>query len=169
MRVALLSPVFWPEVRRGTERFARELADGLLARGHEPRLIAGHAGLPSTTVEDGLPVTRVPRLPEARLRRRLYEDHLTHVPFARAALARSQADIAHALHATSALAGVASRRRSLAVAGALNYARVARPSYGSSPRGLARAAAELPGRAVLDAVEVAALARGSAKHRTLFL
>jgi hypothetical protein len=68
-----------------------------------------------------------------------------------------------------ALAGAASRKRSLALAGALNYARVAKPSYGTSPRGLARAAAELPGRAVLDAVEVAALARGSAKHRTLFL
>ena len=35
VHVALLNPVFWPEVRRGSERFARELADGLLARGHD--------------------------------------------------------------------------------------------------------------------------------------
>jgi glycosyltransferase involved in cell wall biosynthesis len=68
-----------------------------------------------------------------------------------------------------AAAGLASRRRSLALAGAANYARVAAPSYGTSPRGLLRAATELPGRAVLDAVEVAALARGSLRHRTFFL
>ena len=45
MKVALLTPVYWPEVRRGTERFARELADGLVARGHAPRIVTGHAGL----------------------------------------------------------------------------------------------------------------------------
>jgi len=105
VRVALLSPVFWPEVRRGTERFARELGDGLLARGHEPRLITSHPGLrPSTTTEDGLPVVRVPRLPDGRLERRMFEQHLGHVPFADAALRAGDDEIAHALHATSALA-----------------------------------------------------------------
>ena len=105
MRVALLNPVYWPEVRRGSERFARELADGLLARGHHPRLIAGHPGLrPSTSVEDGLPVTRVPRLPEGRLRRRLFEDHLGHVPFAYAALRSGDDDVAHALFPTDGVA-----------------------------------------------------------------
>ena len=43
-RIALLSPCFWPEVRRGGERFTRELADGLLARGHHPELITSHPG-----------------------------------------------------------------------------------------------------------------------------
>jgi hypothetical protein len=42
VKVALLSPVFWPEVRRGGERFVRDLADGLLERGHAPRLITSH-------------------------------------------------------------------------------------------------------------------------------
>ena len=32
LRVALLSPCYWPEVRRGTERFTRDLADGLMAQ-----------------------------------------------------------------------------------------------------------------------------------------
>ncbi len=36
-RVALLHPVYWPEVRRGAERMTRELADGLAARGHGPQ------------------------------------------------------------------------------------------------------------------------------------
>ena len=52
---------------------------------------------------------------------------------------------------------------------AIAYAIDALPSYGTDPRGLVRAASELPGQLVIDAVEVAALAAGSAKHRTLFL
>jgi phosphatidylinositol alpha-mannosyltransferase len=104
VRVALLSPCYWPEVRRGSERFVRELADGLLARGHAPRLITSHPGPPSHAVEDGLPVTRVWRPPAGRLRRRMYEEHLTHVPFSYAALRRGDDDVAHAIYPTDALA-----------------------------------------------------------------
>ena len=45
----------------------------------------------------------------------------------------------------------------------------ARPRYGHGPRGVLRAASELPGRAALDATEIASLARGSARYRTLLL
>jgi glycosyltransferase involved in cell wall biosynthesis len=106
LRVGLLNPCYWPEVRRGSERFARELADGLLARGHRPRLITSHPGLPSRTVEDGLEVVRVWRPPDGRLRRRMHEDHLTHVPFSYAALRAGDDDVAHALYATDGLAAV---------------------------------------------------------------
>jgi GT2 family glycosyltransferase len=70
-------------------------------------------------------------------------------------------------HATFALAlaGVATRRPLLAVPWALD----ALPSYGRSPRGLARAASELPGRAAIDAVELAACVRGSVRYRTVLL
>ena len=106
MKVAIANPVFWPEVRRGSERFAHELATGLVARGHAARIVCGHAGLRTHTgVEDGVGVVRVPRLPEGRLRRRMFEDHLTHVPFAARELERGEDDVIHALHATSALAG----------------------------------------------------------------
>ena len=64
-----------------------------------------------------------------------------------------------------ALAGVATRRPLLA----LPWARAALPSYGSGARGRLRAVSELPGQAAVDAVELAALARGSVRHRTLFL
>ena len=113
MRVAIVNPVFWPEVRRGSERFARELGDGLLARGHRPRLVAGAPGCGGTTVEDGLPVVRVPRLPEARLRRRMFEEHLGHIPFAARALRRGDDDVVHALHPTSGVAAARAGRRPL--------------------------------------------------------
>jgi glycosyltransferase involved in cell wall biosynthesis len=104
MRVALLNPVYWPEVRRGSERFARELADALLARGHRPRLVTSHRGLPSRSVEDGLKVVRLWRPPDRRLVRRMYEEHLTHVPGTALELARGDDQLAHALHPTDGLA-----------------------------------------------------------------
>ncbi len=64
-----------------------------------------------------------------------------------------------------ALAGAAAKRPLLA----LPWAAKALPSYGPSVRGRFRAVTELPGQAAIDAVEMAALARGSIRHRTLFL
>ena len=143
MRLALLHPTYWPEVRRGSERLAHDLGAGLAARGHAVRLLTSHRGRPATSVEDGIEVVRAWRPPDGRLRRRLYEEHLTHVPFTYAAL----------------------RRPLLAIP----WASAALPSYGSGARGRVRAVSELPGQAVVDAVEVAGLAIGSARHRTLFL
>lgn len=69
-----------------------------------------------------------------------------------------------------ALAGVAlAPRWPLAFALVLPWAAKAAPSYGPGPRGRLRAVTELPAAAVLDVAEVAALARGSVRHRTLFL
>lgn len=112
LRVDLLTPCFWPEVRRGTERFTRELADGLLASGHRPRLITGHpAPRPSRATEDGLPIVRVPRVAGARLDRRRFEENLTHLPFAYAVLRAGGAHVAHAMApADAAMAARWSRR-----------------------------------------------------------
>ena len=105
MNVALLSPCFWPEVRRGGERFTRELADGVLAHGHRPRLITSHPGRLRVTTEDGLPIVRLPRPPQGRLLRRGYEPYLTHIPLTYAALrAWRSADVAHAVYPADALA-----------------------------------------------------------------
>jgi glycosyltransferase involved in cell wall biosynthesis len=106
VNVAILNPVFWPEVRRGSERFAHELATGLNERGHAARIVAAHAGRTADRVEDGVEVTLVPRLPEARLDRRLYEQHLTHIPFTVRELHRRPPDVAHALHSTDAVAAL---------------------------------------------------------------
>jgi len=64
-----------------------------------------------------------------------------------------------------ALAGLLARRPWLAIP----YAAMTPLTYGRHPRALARTALELPGRALIDAVETAALARGSLRHRTLLL
>jgi hypothetical protein len=49
LRLAMLSPVFWPEVRRGGERMIHELSGGLIMRG--TRTI----GTPSSTPRLGGP------------------------------------------------------------------------------------------------------------------
>ena len=112
LRIALLSPCFWPEVRRGGERFVRELADGLLERGHRPRLITSHPGWLSRSVEDGLPILRLPRPPQGRLLRRHYEPYLTHVPLTYLALHAGEFDLAHSVAPPDALAALRWRRRS---------------------------------------------------------
>jgi glycosyltransferase involved in cell wall biosynthesis len=103
-KVALLAPCTWPEVRRGGERLVRELAAGLIERGHRPTLITSHPGRPSRSVEDGLEVIRSWRPPDGRLRRRLVEDYVTHVPFSYVHLARGDFDVAHAFHGPDAVA-----------------------------------------------------------------
>jgi phosphatidylinositol alpha-mannosyltransferase len=109
VNVALMTPRFWPEVRRGTERFAHELAGGLLAGGHAPTIVTSGAG---PAAIDGIPVVRVPRLPEGRLERRGFERHLTHVPFAVRAARRLRPDVVHALYPADA-AGAARLGRPL--------------------------------------------------------
>ena len=110
-RVAMLTPVWWPEVRRGTERMVYELSTGLAREGHRPRIITSHTGGFRRGVEDGLPVVRVPRPPDGRLRRRHLEDHMTHLPFAYAALRAEPTDVAHAWFTTDALAAARWSRR----------------------------------------------------------
>ncbi len=111
LRPALLSPCFWPEVRRGGERFTRDLADGLITRGHHPRLITSHPGPLRRGVEEGLPILRLPRPPHGPFLRRRYEPYVTHVPLAYAALRLGDDDLAHAVYPTDALAAARWRTR----------------------------------------------------------
>lgn len=106
MRVALLHPTYWPEVRRGSERFVHDVGGALAARGHRVRLITSHRGAPRRSLEDGLEVHRVWRPPDGQLRRRGHQARLTHVPFSYAALRRADDDLAHALYPTDGLAAV---------------------------------------------------------------
>src|SRR3954468_17419815 len=98
MRVALLPPCYWPGVRRGTERVIRELADGLVARGHEPVLITSHPERTSRSVQDGLRIVRARRIDDVRLRARGWDRFLAHAPRSLIELIASGADVAHALY-----------------------------------------------------------------------
>ena len=111
MKVALLTPAYWPEVRRGGERLAHDLATTLASRGHGVRLLTAHPRRSATTEEEGVTVVRSFRPPDGRLRRRGFEDHLTHLPFALAALRRGDDDLAHALHHADAQAAIRWARR----------------------------------------------------------
>lgn len=102
--MALLNPCFWPEVRRGSERFAWDLGSGLMARGHRPQLITSHPGWPSRSVEGGLPIVRNWRPPQWRLP--WYQPYLTHIPFSYASLRQGNYELAHALYLTDGLAAV---------------------------------------------------------------
>jgi glycosyltransferase involved in cell wall biosynthesis len=101
----MLTPCFWPEVRRGTERMVHEVSTQLLARGEQPTVITSHPGrrVGPITVE-GVPVLRVPRPPTGRFERRWMEDHLTHVPLSYGVLRARRFDVAHAWFTTDALA-----------------------------------------------------------------
>ncbi len=69
-----------------------------------------------------------------------------------------------------ALAGlVLGRRNPLWLALAAPWVAHSAPHHGSDPNGRLREMSELPGRLVHDSVEMAALARGSVKHRSLLL
>lgn len=111
-RVALLNPCFWPEVQRGSERIVRDLASELAGAGHNPTLITSHPGPPMRSIEDGLPIIRHWRPPDAWLRHRKVQEYVTHVPFTYASLHTNSYDLAHAFYPTDALAAVRWARRS---------------------------------------------------------
>jgi glycosyltransferase involved in cell wall biosynthesis len=104
MRVALCHPTYWPEVRRGAERLAHDLAAGLVGRGHRTRIVTSRAGRPSRTTEDGIDVLRLWRPPGARLERRLFEPHVQLVPLTFAALRAGDDEIVQGLQAGDAAA-----------------------------------------------------------------
>lgn len=110
LRVALLHPTYWPEVRRGAERLVHDVAQGLAARGHEPWVLTSHPGPTARSAEGAITVVRHRRLPDALLRRRALQDHLTHLPFVARTLAREHFDVVHAFHPSDALIALRSGR-----------------------------------------------------------
>lgn len=112
MRVCLLNPCYWPEVQRGSERVIRELATYLLGRGHRVRLLTGHPGPPSRSVEEGLAVWRLPRILDGYLARRQVQEYVTHLPWSYLALRAGTDDVAYAAFPTDACAALRWRERS---------------------------------------------------------
>lgn len=109
MRIALLHPTYWPEVRRGSERLAHDLGAALVRRDHEVTLLTSHDAATTSSVEDGIRVIRErrpPRPPGAKF----YEDHLASVPQRIRQLVRGPFDLAHALLPVEGWAAAQARR-----------------------------------------------------------
>jgi phosphatidylinositol alpha-mannosyltransferase len=109
MRIALVQPSYWPEVRRGTERVVHDLGALLAGRGHDVTLITSHPGPGTLAIEDGIRVIRTHRPPRpAPLR--WYEDHLESTPAMVRQILRGHYDLAHAFVPSYAWAAVKARR-----------------------------------------------------------
>jgi glycosyltransferase involved in cell wall biosynthesis len=103
--LAVVTPTYWPEVRRGAERLAHDLAAAL-----DGAVVTTHRAATERVVEDGVPVTRLWRPPDGRLTRRLYEDHLPTIPLLALELRRRDDEAVIALQATSAVASLRAGR-----------------------------------------------------------
>ncbi len=110
MRLALLHPTYWPEVRRGAERLVHDIAAGMAARGHEVTLLTSSPGRRRVDVEEGVRVVRARRLPGGLLERRGWEYHLAHAPDAFMSLLHGRYDVAHAFFGVDGWAAVTARR-----------------------------------------------------------
>jgi glycosyltransferase involved in cell wall biosynthesis len=104
LRIALVHPHCWPEVRRGGERYLVDLAWYLKGAGHEVHVLTGTDGPSRDSVEDGIVYRRChhPR-PAAFERRGLSRDDTfgaTVLP----RLLRRRYDVVHALTPTAAIA-----------------------------------------------------------------
>jgi phosphatidylinositol alpha-mannosyltransferase len=109
MRIALAHPLYWPEVRRGSERVVHDLGTRLAARGHQVTVLTTHPGAPSVRREDGVLVRRLHRPPPVP-GLGLYELYLETLPRLVWELRRGAFDVAHAFHLSSAFGAVAARR-----------------------------------------------------------
>jgi len=109
MRIALVHPTYWPEVRRGSERLIHDLGVSLASRGHEVTLLTSHRGRPSVEHEDGIDVVRRWRPPE-RTPLSWYEHHVANVPAIVWQLWRGGYDLAHAFFPVDGWAAVKARR-----------------------------------------------------------
>lgn len=112
LRIALVHPFAWPDVRRGGERYLDDLGRYLSGSGHDVEMITGTAGKSSTVdLGDGPGRLRLRRLhhPQSnRLERRGVRTVETFGLVALPHLARRRYDVVHALTPTAALAARAS-------------------------------------------------------------
>ena len=111
LRIALVHPFCWPEVRRGGERYLGDLTTYLVSAGHQVTVITGTDNEPRRGVEDGATFIRE-RLPRSvRLAAvGLGAAELFALPALRELLEeRDRVDLVHALMPSSALAARAAR------------------------------------------------------------
>jgi glycosyltransferase involved in cell wall biosynthesis len=109
MRIALLQPTYWPEVRRGGERIVHDLGVSLARRGHDVTLLTTHPGRTVRSNEDGMTVIRS-RRPPSPPPLSWYEDHLAGLPVMIARLLSGSFDVAHGFFPAQSWGAVKARR-----------------------------------------------------------
>lgn len=109
MRLALVHPTYWPEVRRGSERLVHDLAAALVDRGHEVTILTSHRSAPRSDIEDGVRVVRSWRPPEPP-GLALHEFHVANAPTVFARVLSGRFDVVHAFFPSDAYAAVLARR-----------------------------------------------------------
>lgn len=110
MRIALLHPTYWPEVRRGSERMVHDLAGWLTGAGHDVTVLTTHGARSRAAHEDGFRVVRTWRPPDPLFRRRAYEDYLGAAVSQACALRRERVDVIQAFAPVSGWAALRARR-----------------------------------------------------------
>ena len=114
MRVALVHPYPWPDVRRGAERYLDDLATYLASNDHDVHVVSGASSVASVQVRsDGVTYHRHKHVNLRQLRRIGLSEVETFGAKAVHALRRINPEIVHALTPTGALAGRAVSRPTL--------------------------------------------------------
>lgn len=112
LRVVLLAHTVGAPAAAGMEQTALRVASALGDAGHEAVVLSSHPSATRESVENGVRVVRLPRLPEAPLRWRGFTGPLTHAPLVLRALASAPFDVAHAFSPQDAWMALRWRRRS---------------------------------------------------------
>jgi glycosyltransferase involved in cell wall biosynthesis len=154
LRVALVHPYAWPEVRRGGERYVEDLAVFLAGQGVSVEVVTGsHAGPSVDRRPDGVVVRRLRHVLGQRFSRwRITEVETFGIP-ALYALARRRYDVVHAMTPTAAIAARLARRPTV-------YTVIGHPTQ--QQLSYRRYDARVFGAAVRSSTVAAALSRASA-------
>lgn len=116
LRIALVHPYHWHDVRRGGERYFADLAWHLTAAGHHVDVITGTWGEPSITDDDGVTVRRVRHAMRRRLEARGVSVVDTFGVAVLPVLRKERYDVVHAMTPTTAVAARLTRQRTLMTA-----------------------------------------------------
>lgn len=116
LRIALVHPYHWHDVRRGGERYFADLAWHLTTQGHEVDVVTGTWGPPSVTDEDGVTVRRVRHVMRRRLEARGVSVVDTFGVAALRVLRKERYDVVHAMTPTTAVASRLTGHRTLLTA-----------------------------------------------------
>lgn len=155
LRIGLVHPFSWPEVRRGGERYLADLAWYLDGAGHHVEIYTGTDGAATRSIEGRTTVRKLRHLRSGTLGRRGYAQAETFGIRAFPSLLRARRlDVVHAFTPTAALAARLAGHRTL-------FTVLGHPSA-ELVRALPRES-RLLGRAVRAATMVAALSDASAR------